>query len=184
MLLRVTATCNIMDEDEDDVVRIAKDSSELTVGDLLCHAVWEYGIDEYWEVEWNDPISAVRPLGFGDPQYANPEGHLLIGADFLLVDGSEMMGYVTYCPELDNNDMGYAQPTIVTPAGQVQFWSGITKPRESDLRERYSRLGKRADEVFPATFKTVPNEVGIEMSGILDGFLYMEGDAETVAVLK
>jgi hypothetical protein len=157
-------------------MRIRKQVYELTVEDLDLHPVWEFALDE--EGEEGQDEATVRPQSVAGP--VDPaNGMVVVRARFTLADGTSMAGYVTpQRPYAD--DLGTIQPQIITQQGQVPFWCGAFKPTTETLVQNYRRLDRTAEKVFPVHFASEVEIVGGPVTGILNGFLYMEMATEQI----
>jgi len=157
-------------------MRIRKQVYELTVEDFDQHPVWEFALDE--EGEEGQDEATVRPQSVAGP--VDPaEGMVVVKASFMLADGTSMTGYVTP-PSPSSDGLGTIQPQIITQQGQVSFWCGAFKPTSEVLAQNYGRLGRTADKIFPVRFTSEVEVVGGRVTGILNGFLYMEMAAEEI----
>ncbi len=145
--------------------KIRKQVYDLTAADLEAYPIWENCLDE--EGLDGQDEATVRP--WLESRTSVPRhGGLFVRATFTARDGTRFTGY--FKPDAWDKP-GYLQPTIITPAGQVNFWSGLAKPTRTQLRRAYERLGKRPEELFPLVFKselTVPD--GWSAGGTIPGF--------------
>jgi hypothetical protein len=151
-------------------MKIRKQVYDLKVEDLEQNPVWEFALDEEG-IDGQDEAT-VRPVsirGIVDPA----EGMVVVRAGFTLADGTIMYGYLTP-PTAEFGGLGTIQPQIITPLGQVSFWCGILKPTKKDLARRYEQLARTAEKVFPVRFQSDVQVAGGPVSGVLDGFAYME----------
>lgn len=157
-------------------MKIRKQVYDLKLEDFQQHPIWEFALDE--EGEEGQDEATVRPYSSAGP--ANPEdGTLVVKARFALADGTTMDGWITP-PFGEFLGLGTIQPQIITPEGPVSFWFGGLKPTTKDLAQCYKRLGHRPESVFPLRFQSEVDIVGGPVSGVLDGFLYMEMKNEKV----
>ncbi len=149
---------------------IRKQVYDLTLDDFTRFPVWEHALDE--EGEPGQDEATVRPyrtLGALDES----EGLFVVKASFVLANGTPCQGCL-YASE--NRDVGYVQPAIITPRGQVAFWRGILTPKAEEVATAYERLGKNAGEVFPLRYRSeVPLRHGM-ISGTVPAFLSRPAD--------
>jgi hypothetical protein len=148
---------------------------ELTPADLEQCPIWEHALDEEGDEGQDEATVKPRPdLGRADPA----EGMLLVRAELVAADGTRFVGYVY--PEHDD-EPGLLQPTIVTDAGQVNFWLGGVAPREGELEGRYALLGKTPSELFPVRYRAVVPHDGVQLIGTIPAFRgYRSFDDRTV----
>ncbi len=151
-------------------MRIRKQVYELTARDLDQYPVWEFALDE--EGAEGQDEATVRPLLVAGQ--VNPaDGMVIVKASFRLSDGTSLSGYLTP-PSSSSRGLGTIQPQIITANGQVSFWCGAFKPTSETLKQNYDRLGRTADKVFPVRFTSEVKVVGGPVTGILNGFLFLE----------
>jgi len=151
-------------------MKIRKQVYDLTLEDFAEFPVWEFALDE--EGEEGQDEATTRPYEFTEP--LNPhDGMFVVWADFSLVDGSKMQGYLS--PALEN-ELGYIQPIIITNKGQVGFWSGTMQPSQDVITSKYSLLGKSSAQVFPLAFKSKVKISDGYNEGIISGFSFYSQD--------
>jgi hypothetical protein len=130
--------------------------------------VWVYAFDE--ECEPGQDEATVKP--WEKPLPFNPgEGLNVVRADFWLADGTYAIGHLS-APVSDLSEIGYIQPTIVTPRGQVNFWCGTVKPDAGRLRVEYDILGKIRSQVFPLRYESAVDITTGKIAGVIKGFMY------------
>jgi hypothetical protein len=148
-------------------MKIRKQVYELTDKDLANYPVWEFALDEE-TVEGQDEAT-VRPYsadGAIDPSH----GMFIVLAEFILADGTIMKGYLT--PQVKGfEQVGFIQPIIVTPTGQVSFWFGSMTPSPEQLAIAYRALGKKSGQVFPVKYRSLIPITRGEISGTINAFL-------------
>jgi hypothetical protein len=149
--------------------RIRKRVYDLTINDLLEFPVWIFALDE--EGEPGRDEATVRP--WQEPPPFDPgEGLNVLRTDFWLADGTQAVGYLSAQVPGDLSEIGYIQPTIVTPRGQVWFWFGAAKPGPDKTRNAYETLGKSRSQVFPVRYESAVEITTGRVTGVIKGFLY------------
>jgi hypothetical protein len=149
--------------------KTCKQVYDLTPMDLENFPIWIFISDE--EYAPNQDEATVKPYIGTD--IINPEQAMfIVKTHFHATDGSEFIGYST--PQ-DEYDLGYIQPTIVTPRGQVNFWFGMFKPKKDELRGIYELLEKEPTKLFPLRFESAIQTKGIPLRGEINGFSYSPG---------
>ncbi|MBI3759336.1 MAG: hypothetical protein HY269_06230 [Deltaproteobacteria bacterium] len=162
-----------------------KQFRDLRRSDFEEHPVWigchtaDYG--QTWYDQTNEetfrPWSGSLPV---DPV----EGTLLVLAEFQLNDGSSAIGLAIPSVRSQPSHLGNTQPHILPMDGApVAFWFGNIEPPAQEIDSAYMRLEKRAEQVFPARFKTKPGLTTEKCAGTVDGF-YWERDVEPGVGLK
>jgi len=146
-------------------MKIRKQVYELTVDDLMEFPVWEFALDE--EGEEGQDEATVRPSTAPLPLDCS-EAMCIVRALFSLADGTRHIGYLT--PGHAADDLGAIQPLIITPHGHVIFWMGAAR---DDTGPFYEKLEKRAEQIFPITFKSDVPLVGGVVFGSIPGFLHL-----------
>ncbi len=147
---------------------------ELTVDDLRKFPVWEFALNEEG-VSGQDELT-VRPYPITGALDAD-EGLFVVRAEFLLADGTRMIGYVTPPGANGDESLGTIQPVILTERGQISFWFGLGIPSKKNIIDCYTRLGKYGALIFPARFKSKVAIKGASLEGTLNGFLYLKDAA-------
>lgn len=139
----------------------------LTLADFEQYPVWEFALDEE-DIEGQDEAT-VRPCEMTE---ADPTaGIFVVKARFTLNDGTICYGYLTpQIPEF--NSIGHIQPIIITQSGQIYFWHGVVKPKDTEIIEYYRKLGKNAEQVFPVKYSSDFKVVNGPIEGIINGFMY------------
>ena len=149
---------------------IRKSVADLSLADLEQFPAWEFALDE--EGEEGQDESTVKPHQL-DRELDPADGMFAICAEFHFADGTSARGYL-YPPAAGESDLGSIQPVVVTPSGQVQFWCGIIAPSPEQKAAWYALLGgRKPQQVFPATFRSlVPLATG-PVSGSIPGFVVL-----------
>ncbi len=156
-------------------MRIRKQVYKLALEDFARCPIWEFALDE--EGEEGQDEATVKPRADLSALNDCAEGGFVVAAQFSLNDGSQFTGYL-YAG--DDQDLGAAQPVIITDRGQIGFWHGIVRPKPDRLQEAYGLLARGPDCVFPARFRSLIAVNGKPMEGIIPGFLYLNDDFEPV----
>jgi hypothetical protein len=65
-------------------------------------------------------------------------------------------------------------PSIMVNDGMVSFWQGVRVPSQETISNEYRRIGKTAEEVFPADFRTLIKIDGQFVQGVIDGFYHYD----------
>jgi hypothetical protein len=156
--------------------RIRKQVGELTVADLERYAVWEFAIDEEGFPGQDEETVKPRPeLERADPN----EGIFVVRAQLVARDGTEFDGHVTASEE---PELGYVQPTVITPDGHVSFWFGIREPSAEDIKRAYRNLDLPKERLFPLRYQSVV-DAGAASEGEVAGFYYY-ADAEAGKIAR
>lgn len=152
-------------------MKVRKQVYELTLDDLQSTPVWEFALDEEGEKDQDE--ATVRPFDGSFP--VDPgDGMFVIRAKFRLADGTPLSGYLNP-PVHSASSVATIQPIIITPNGQVMFWYGIFAPKPDAKQVSYSRLGKKAHEIFPVSYESDVPLVGGPVRGSLNGFGHFRG---------
>ncbi|MFB3897408.1 MAG: hypothetical protein ACE14V_14000, partial [bacterium] len=139
----------------------------LTLADFEEFPVWEFALDEEG-VDGQDETT-VRP--YNTSEVDPTAGLFVVKAKFILNDGTICYGYLT--PQVSGFDsIGYIQPIIITASGQINFWHGIIKPKDTEITEYYRKLGKNAAQVFPVKYSSELKVINGPVEGTIDGFMY------------
>jgi len=155
---------------------IRKQVTALVPDDLERFSIWEFALDE--EGEEGQDEATVRPRP--DLRRADPgEGMFVIRAEFVTADGTRFDGFVSPHEEAS---VAYTQPTIVTNAGQVNFWFGLIAPGPGGVEGAYRTLGKSAAELFPVRYRALVEHGGAVLAGELPAFLHYRSRADTTVV--
>jgi hypothetical protein len=155
---------------------IRKPVGDLTLDDLDASGCWEFATDEL-DVDGQDE-ETVRPRP--DWQVADPaHGLAIVSAHFSAKDGTRYRGYYYV-----SADAGLAsqQPTVVTGAGQVNFWLGMFPPSQAVLDAYFATLDTNSKRLFPLSFKGDLPTVGHKSSGVVPSFRKWSGKANGDAV--
>jgi hypothetical protein len=140
---------------------IRKQVTALTPDDLERFPIWEFTLDE--EGEEGQDETTVRPRP--DLERADPgEGMFVVRAEFVTADGTRFDGFASPHEE---DHVGYTQPTIVTGAGQVNFWFGLFPPGPGVVEAAYRTLGKSPAELFPVRYRALVDHGGGDLVGEL-----------------
>jgi hypothetical protein len=107
----------------------------------------------------------VRPWTGPLPAPAREESFLLVRAAFTLVDGTRLPGYLTPQPQVQEQDLGFMQPHLFTPSGEIRScWCG-----EGDRAYFYEGIGKSLGEVFPIVFAIDQDLTTGQLTGVIAG---------------
>lgn len=145
--------------------KIRKQVYDLTLQDLAKSSVWEFALDE--EGKSGQDEATVRPFKPSGP-VDESDGMRIVKASFRLADGTVYQGYLSASAD---RAIGFVQPIIVTPQGQVAFWYGIMTPKADAVAKAYERLGKGASAVFPVAYQSKVPLKGGPITGTLSAFL-------------
>jgi len=148
--------------------KVRKQVYDLTLSDLNECPVWEFALDE--ECEEGQDEATVRPSEYDLP-FDPGNGLAVVKAQFKLADGTIMEGYLS--PQIEGfKEIGYIQPVIIAPRGQVGFWHGIFKPSKKQILEYCNILNKSPSEIFPINYKSAVEIVDGPVEGVISDFLY------------
>ena len=137
-----------------------KQIDELTIADFEIYPIWEFVREE-------DPNSKDECTIKGNfENFDTLEDSFFVKAKFILNDETVLSGYVT-----PKSGLSSSQPVILIEDRRILFWHGTMKPTQNDLLEFYKILNKKAENVFPITWKT-EIEVGDVKTGVIEGFGY------------
>lgn len=154
---------------------------DLSIPDLQNFPVWEFALDE--EGVAGQDEATVRPYLI---RPVNPRaGTFIVQSKFVLADGSMFDGHIS-TPAWNSHspDIRTTHPAIVTERGQVDFWFGMFKPKPDHIQALLDTLGKRADQVFPLTYKTSIDVLLLGfVSGQVEGFSYLDRGNPTIIPL-
>lgn len=159
----ITDPTNFVVRDSMDA-RIRKQIYDLRPEDLQQCPAWELALDE--EGIAGQDEATVRPLSPDDPV----DGCCFVLTEFVLADGTRMIGYVSAEVREEHRSIGVLMPVIVTENGQVDFWYGKAQMTNEQLEKNFSILGKQSSEVFPVRFTTLRAVTNGPISGIIEGF--------------
>jgi len=155
---------------------IRKRVGDLTLDDLDASACWEFATDEL-HVDGQDE-ETVRPRP--DWQVADPaHGLAIVSAHFTAKDGTKYRGYYYVSSDVGS---GSQQPTVVTGAGQVNFWLGMFPQSQAVLDGHFATLDTNAKRLFPLSFKGDLPAVGHTSSGVVPSFRKWSGKPNGDAV--
>jgi hypothetical protein len=155
---------------------IRKQVTDLRPDDLERFSIWEFALDE--EGEQSQDEATVRPRP--DLQRADPgEGMFVIRAEFVAADGTRFDGFVSPHEEAS---VTHTQPTIVTNAGQVNFWFGLFPPGPGAVEGAYRTLGKSAAELFPVRYRALVEHGGAVLDGEVQAFLHHKSGDDTTVI--
>lgn len=162
-------------------MKIRKQVYELTLDDLAKYPVWTYASgEERAEGQDEATVKPVKVTGEVDPSL----GTCIVRATFTLADETRMTGLVSP-PYSDNEDLGEIQPVIVTERGQVAFWCGAYTPSKSQIKESYSKLGRKAREAFPIHVVSDLDSTSGPIHALIPGFMVLvDWKAGTMKVVK
>ncbi len=151
-------------------MRIRKQVYELSAQDLEKYPMWEYALDE--EDEPDQDEATVRPV---QELPANPEdrSQVVLAMTLTLADGTSSYGVIK-CPTTPDWDMSDLLPAMLVNDGMVSFWQGVRVPSRDTLSNEYRRIGKVAEQVFPAGFRTLVEIDGHIVHGTIDGFYHYD----------
>jgi hypothetical protein len=151
-------------------MRIRKQVYELSAQDLEKYPVWEYALDE--ENQPDQDEATVRPL---QELPADPEdrSQVMLAIILNLVDGTSSYGLIN-CPTKPEWDMSDLLPSMLVSDGMVSFWQGVRVPSWDTISNEYRRIGKTAEQVFPASFRTLVEIDGHALEGVIEGFYHYD----------
>jgi hypothetical protein len=179
--------------------REMKQEVDLTADDLLRHPVWigvhNFDIDQPWCEQADE--TTVRPWT-GDLPFNEDRGMAIISAEFRLADGSAYSGYCHVIsknwdtPEipigriegrkgaaLSWSEMHGGEtlskillqtPVIFVGDRSFDFQLRTEVLRKDQVREFFTSIGKRPNDVFPIEFSGRPGLASAISSGEIDGF--------------
>jgi hypothetical protein len=148
------------------VARIRKQVYNLTLKDLERFPVWVFALDE--ECRPGQDEATVRPWEGALP-FDPGEGLNIVRSNFSLADGTHAIGYLTGQVPIFS-EIGYINPTIVTPRSQVSFWFGVQRPDSEQVRDAYRLLEKDRSQVFPVRYESAIEITTGPVSGVIEGF--------------
>ncbi len=147
-----------------------KSVADLSLDDLEACPVWEYALDE--ESRPGQDETTVRPC-LGLRSIDPVRGGHLVKCLFFAKSGRRYEGF---CTAVTSSDLSSLQPVILTAQGPVRFWYGAIRPKPQTLAEAYERLGRSADEFFPAEFRALLPVAGTRLEGRIEGFGFIDWD--------
>lgn len=135
---------------------------ELTVDDLAHSSVWFFPMDDSVEDELT-----VRPL---QELESCTDVQLIVRTQFEGRNGARYLGYLYWD---DNGGVEYLKPVVLLDDGSaISFWSGISKPSWEEFSDKAQALRK----ALPITYIS-DSLFGLpELSGVLEGLGYLDGD--------
>lgn len=149
---------------------------DLSLADLDACAYWEFATNEL-HVKGQDE-ETVRPRP--DWQIADPaNGLAIVSARFIAKDGTRYRGYYYVAPE---DGLASQQPTVVTDAGQVNFWLGMFPPPQAVLDDYLLRLGTTSKRLFPLSFEGDLPAANHKRAGKITSFRKWSGKPDGEAV--
>jgi len=98
---------------------------EITLQELSEHAVWYFPMSEDVEGDETTICPATENIAL------DPNSQIIVRSKFTDAVGSEFFGYLYY----GLLEIEYSQPCMFVDNKPVNFWFGITKPKEADLVE-------------------------------------------------
>mgnify|MGYP001026836805 CR=1 FL=1 len=135
---------------------------DLTNDDLVQCGVWFFPMDDSVEDELT-----VRPLQEAE---SCTDYQLVVRAQFKGRNGARYLGYLYW--DMDG-DIKYLKPVVLFEDGSaISFWSGIVKPSWEECSDKAQTL--RND--LPLTYISEPLLGLPEISGVIEGLGYLEGD--------
>jgi hypothetical protein len=148
---------------------------KLTLKDLDACAYWEFAADELHLKGQDEETVRPRP----DWQVADPaNGLAIVSAHFNAKDGTRYRGYYYVAPE---DGLASRQPTVVTDAGQVNFWLGMF-PRQSAVDAYLLKLGTTRERLFPLSFEGDLPAANHKRAGKITSFRKWSGKPDGEAV--
>lgn len=170
---------------------LLKQLGSVTLADFEKFPVWVLCHTTDYDEEWYDDTdeATVRPWSDNIPIDAK-SAIFFIRAHFVLADGAEMKGFVSYMTnpqwKIVANDIGSTQPVLLHPSGkQIPFWYGVIKITSEDMNRIYTLLGKDRKMVFPIRYRVDDNLIVVEQKGEIDGFYsYRQVDSGAVVVYQ
>lgn len=135
---------------------------ELTRGDLERCGAWFFPMDDSVEDELT-----VRQLEEFEPC---SDLQMIVRTRF---EGSNGARYVGYLYWDGSGDVGLLKPVLFLEDGSaVSFWSGLIEPSWEEYPEEVQSLR----QAFPITFISESILGLAEISGVLEGLYYLDGD--------
>ncbi len=130
---------------------------KLTAEDLAANPVWRY--------EGGSGSEALVVPVERDALSQSDDEIFLAATDFDLFDSSRYLGF---CFPADDSGIDYLQPVIIGGARHVSFWfEGSVSP--AAVAAQWSRLGKKAADIFPVTFRCRVPVDGRSVTGRIRG---------------
>jgi len=127
---------------------------DITLQDLSEHAIWQFPM---WK---DDSYEETIVIPATKDDVLNPNSQLLVKAKFIDASGSDFVGYINY----GLTEIEYSQPCMFVKGEAINFWFGISKPREADL----TKLN------FPVVATSVPIYGLVVQSVTIKGYGYIE----------
>jgi hypothetical protein len=148
--------------------KIRKQVYKLTLQDIDNYPIWKFALDE--EGIKGQDEATVKPCI--DIHIADPNKDIFfVKTEFIANDGSKFFGC---CTPSNENNLSTIHPIIITSNGQVNFWYGRMKPKSDMIKDNYTKLEKDADSLFPLKYKALVQHKGVNLNGIIYGFMYLE----------
>lgn len=97
------------------------------------------------------------------------ENHLkIVAAYFISKENKKYIGYLYVSEYLSINDL---KPVIIYGGENLNFWKGIRKPTLESLKKISLDFGENA---FPFKYETLPNVLGFNAKGSIDGIYFLD----------
>lgn len=155
---------------------------ELTSDDLRTFPAWWFPPPDgrLSGPDASTVIPADATAADGDGACEFPDGRWLLRARFVLADGSELDGHVSYTTG-ERTDFASQEPTLCGPGGQAPLWHGILVPDAEHVARLLAALGRRRGAVFPLRWHAALHPVGQDLDGEAQGFgVWRNGRVEWV----
>ena len=129
---------------------------------------------------WYFPMSEnMDELTVCTPDESMEVNHLkIVSTVFLSNNKKEHVGYIFFSNE--PKTIKDIKPVIIYGEKNLTFWKGIRKPSEYFLNEVNSEFGF---DFFPVSYKAVHNNLGLSVSGEIQGFYYLDENKQ-ISCLK
>jgi len=188
-------------------MRLRKYLYDLTAEDFAQYPVWagiddargldafEYEDDEDEEEEMEDDLTMTPyPVPYDHGQPLPLEIVCLVAAELTLADGDIFPGFL-YASGIGRAGIMNTQPQLFKGHKKVGFYCGSSPPKVAKIAENYRILGKSAEQVFPAHYRSKilfvggvgePHEGVTEgFEGVAGGFCYLDSsDGKTIKFLR
>jgi len=158
--------------------------ADLTSAHFDQHPVWASCQSFDYGEPWYDDTDeeTFRPSNTDLP-VSPSDGMYLVRADFVLADGTSLVGFLT--PAIEDgssNALGTIQPQMYLPSGErMSFWLGMFGNPNDQATTLYSALGRAAGAIFPIRFRAPEALATGVTAGAIDGF-YTVPDGRTITI--
>ena len=139
-------------------MRLRKHQSDLTAEDFAKYPIW-LSIRDTYTRESDERKTDTRITMTPYTEAYDPARPLLmalncmIAAELTMADGEVYPGYLK-AKGLGMADVMHTHPTLFTDGGQIDFYSGIVEPTDEEIDQKYTVLGKTAEQIFPLHYKS------------------------------